>query len=493
MAEPNWLGLGDPEALEGLPLPASPVTASGQDPDEVREQMMAQKALRMGNSSLAGGVSPLNLPAAPAAAPAGPVSTPASNVEPPGFNADVARQSMSGQLEAGRRLAATGDQMTADPNIARLEQARMADEAAAPNASDYKPGFGTRLLRGLKGAALGLAEGGVFGMGAGALDPALVRGGTAYGAPTDAYDTALAANKQKVAADTESLANAQSNFKTAQELRAAQEKADQESGEAFKGAGSTATGQEGEERQTAELPIRQEEAEINKQKVFNEGPEGKLKITQGEIDQRTKLADQQRMPPGFMRTRYILTGEMQPGREPTADEIAVNRILGTWTKTHGGQGPQTVQDWQSIYSAAKGGTGAGGGQADKNLRELASLSEKHLKTLEDQKKAKGYVLLDDKEKAALDQQITDAQQTYDGYRQQLAPPAATAVPAPVAAPGAPPAVRGGGNPPPPPPAPGDMVRMKLPPGPDGRVRYARIPKANVASAKKLGAVEAPGR
>src|SRR5215472_7968815 len=35
-------GLGDPEVFAGLPLPGSPVTASGEDPDEVRARMLGQ-------------------------------------------------------------------------------------------------------------------------------------------------------------------------------------------------------------------------------------------------------------------------------------------------------------------------------------------------------------------------------------------------------------------------------------------------------------------
>jgi len=258
----DWNTLGDPSQFQGLPFPASPITASGEDPDEVRERLAAQA--QMGNGH-AGSV----VPGTPTATPVQQVQPKLPNVESPGFNADTARQSMTGQLASGRDLTRTADQMQPDPQIAELEQKKMQDEAATPNAANYKPGFGTRLLRGLKGAGLGLAEGGIFGMGVGAIDPGLVRGGTSYGDPTDAYDAALNKNKQLVAQDTESLSNAQANFKQAQELREKQLGGYKDSGEAFRGAGTTATTQEENETKGAQLPIDQEKADTERDKANN--------------------------------------------------------------------------------------------------------------------------------------------------------------------------------------------------------------------------------
>lgn len=515
----DWSNLGDTSVFQGLPLPASPVTSSGEDPDELRE-MMAQRAAQQGTQMGArmAQQNPIARAAPPTQAqPAQPAQGgPATENEPPGFNADIARQAMTGEIASGRNLTDTAGQMQPDPAIAQLEQKKMADEAAAPNAANYKPGFGTRVLRGLKGAALGAAQGGIFGAATGALDPGLVAGGRAYSAPTDAYDVALGKNKQLVASDTESLQNAQNSFQEAQKLREAREKAYTEGDTAFKGAGTTATTQEGEESKAAQLPIDKEKADTEQQKVFNEGPDGKLKISQGEIDQRTRLADQMKMAPGFMRTRYILTGEVQPGREPTAEEIAVNRILGTWKTTHGGQGPQSVQDWQGIYAAAKGGTGAGGADNGKDLREAAGLASKRVKDLTDLMGSKGAVLWDANEKAQHQRDLDDAKNELATLQAQLIQPAGGAGGA-----AQPPAGAGAGPQGGPPTqigpentfspdgrfysmgggwvkATGDdgKVRMRVPnPANPKEVRYARFTPDKAAAAAKMGATFAgmPGQ
>jgi hypothetical protein len=424
----NW-NLGDPSVFQGLPMPASPVSSSGQDPDELRE-MMAARAAQQGTQlgarmaqqnpvmqkSAAGSQPPVPA-SAQAAGAMGGAGGPATEFEPAGVNADAARQAMMGELSSGRKLDDTADQMQPDPAIAQLQQKKVADEAAAPNPSDYKPGIGTRVLRGLKGAALGLAEHGLPGAAVGAISPSLVAGGTAYGAPTDAYDVALNKNKQQVTGDTEALTNATTNFKQAQDLRAAREKALTEGDTAYKGAGTTATAQEGQENDATKNAT-------DAQRVFNEGPGGKLELNQGQIDQRTRQADNMKMPPGYMRTRFILTGDMQPGREPTADEVAVNQILGTYRQQHGGKGPQTVSDWQEVYAAAKGGTAANAGGNGAGGGSGAGLTgESYLATLPPATAATVRAIGEGREappnagnrSAAAQQLLAAVNQAYPGY------------------------------------------------------------------------------
>lgn len=517
--------LGSPEAYEGLPLPGSPVTSSGEDPDELRERLAAQAAQQQAaaarvNPGARPGEPPdpvlkvrpaAPAPAAPSAVAAGQLGgagrqpspaapspamapTPAGTMEPAGYNADVARQAMSGQLEAGKRLNAIADQTQVDPQIAALQQKELADQAAAPNpqAAEYRPGFGTRVLRGLRATGMGLAEHGIFGAGLGALDPAAV-GATAYGAPNDAYDVAAAKSKAMQGQDAEQLANAQSNFKLAQDLRAAQEKATQEGGEAYKGAGSTATGQEGEEEKLQHLPIDQENADTEKLKASYADPDNKLKVSQAEVDQRTKTADSMHMT-GYLRNRYILTGEIQPAREATAEEVAVNRLTQAFRAEHGGQSPKTVADWQGIYAAAKGGGEAKPGD-DKNLREAVSLAEKRVKDATALMGSKGAMLWSPEEKTAHQAELDQAKQEFDTLNQQL-----------LGGSGA----QGGG-------APGSqpkpqtsqfspdgtqvMVdgRWRTSTGPDGKVRmklpdgrFARFPAGKAPQAAQLGATFAGG-
>jgi hypothetical protein len=394
-------------------------------------------------------------------------------------------QSLVREQGAGDKLMSTGNAMVDDPRVTALEQQKLKDEGAAPNPGDYKPGFGTRLLRGLKGFGLGAAEGGIFGAAAGAIDPALVKGGTAYGAPTDAYDVALAKNKQQVASDASQLETASADFKRAQDLRTAQEKAFEEGGQAFGRTVTGATGQQDANTKVAQLPIDKEKADAELQKAKNEDPATKLNLTQEQVNARTRFADAQRIPQGALRTRYILTGEIQPGREATADEIAVNRIAQTFTKEHGTP-PKTVADWQGIYAAAKGGTAANNPAAqDKNLGRAASLAERYVKELSDQKKSPTYILMTAPEKAAFDDKLDQATQEYQTYQRELveasAPGAGAGTPA--AAPAAAP-----------PPSPGQpnnaqaTIRMYVP-QPGGGRRIARFTPAGAAQAKELGAVE----
>jgi hypothetical protein len=379
MADDIRSNLGDPDNFAGLPWPASPVSSAGEDPDEARllmggatapqtQEQAADRLMRQYGGSSGAAASPVLKPQASAVASPAPAAAPvtsplrvgasaASSEAPPAdWTSDDARQGTGMQLEAGRHLMQTGEAMQPDGSIPRMQQQVASDEAGAPNAQDYKPGFGTRLLRGLKGAALGAAEGGVFGAAAGALDPALVRGGTGYRAPTDAYDIALDANKKKTAADQQGLQNAMGNFKTAQDLRASQQTAFSDAAKAGAGAASGATNAADAVTKAAQLPIDQEKADADAQKALNVSQDGKLKTTQAEIDQRTRFADQQRMPPGANRTRYILTGAIEgaPTRAASEAEDNLNRLVTAFRHDHNGQGPATVGDWQGLIQAARG-------------------------------------------------------------------------------------------------------------------------------------------
>ncbi|HET9785136.1 MAG TPA: hypothetical protein VFP94_09305, partial [Terriglobales bacterium] len=419
MADDIRSNLGDPDNFAGLPWPASPVSSSGQDPDEVRLLMggvtapetQAQASDRLlrqygGGSSTAPSAvlkPQTSAVATPApAAPAPPTNAPAASVTssqapPANWTSDDAQQGTGMQLEAGRHLMQAGEAMQPDASIPRLQQQVASDAAAAPNPQNYKPGFGTRLLRGLKGVGLGAAEGGIFGAAAGALDPALVRGGTGYSAPTDAYDIALNANKRQTAADQQSLQNALDNFKQAQALRTGQETAYGDAAKAGAGAATGATNAANAATKEAELPIDKEKADADAQKALNLSEDGKLKTTQAQIDQRTRLADQMRMPPGFNRTRYILTGEIQAAatRAASEAEINLNRLVGAFRHDHNGQGPATVADWQGLIQAARGGQPRADTQADTNLRTATRMAQQQVATLEKLMASKDALLWDD--------------------------------------------------------------------------------------------------
>ncbi len=567
MAQPGISSnLGDPDNFEGLPYAGSPVTAAGLDPDEVRMMMAggggadqltqriqaAQQRtppLQMKPDTTA---MPTPAPASPyqgagrqtvgvTGAPGGVASAPAPRMpapetQPAGWTSDTAQQGAGMQLQAGEKLLDTARAMQADPEIPRLQEQVVADQAATPNPRDYKPGWGTRILRGLKGAALGAATGGIFGAAAGALDPALVRGGTAYGAPTDAYDTALDANRRQTEQDQQRLADAAANFKQAQDMRVAQETALKDASAAGKGAGETATGLSTANTKAAEVPIDQQKADAETQKAFNVSAEGKVQATQAEIDQRTKFADQAGMPQGFRRWRYILTGQMQEQaqRAPSPEETNLNTLVAAFRGEHGGQGPKTVADWQGLIQAARGTeprAGGGGEKADAIVSKAVADKDAFLSQWERQKdgywtkrgtmyaggglaKNPADVMTGQQMQARLDKFRTDANvrlaplgvtmdqggnvvsaaaaqappvQPGDGQAGRVnatsAPASGQRVnqPAPAAAAAAAQGARQG-QPPRFNPGPDGMVRMKLP---DGRI--AKFPAKNAAQAWSLGA------
>lgn len=411
MADDLRSNLGDIDQFNGLPWPASPVTASGQDPDEVRllmggvaapetQQQASDAVLRSIGAGAPARPSAIVKPSTSAVASPAPASPPtaagpatvgstgaaggpatlpsvtSNEAQPKNWTSDNAQQGMSQELEAGRRLMEVGSAMQQDPGIAKLEGQVESDAAAAPNPQNYKPGFGTRLLRGLKAVGLGLAEGGLRGALAGGIDPGLVRGGTPYSAPTDAYDIALNANKRQTAQDQLKLSDALTNFKQAQDLRTGQEKAYTDAGNMGKGAATGATDQMNAQTRAAQVPIDQEKADADRQKAFDLSPQGKLKATQAEIEQRTKFAEQMGMPQGIGRIRYILTGQIQAPHQATAEEMNVAHVVEAFRRAHNGQGPQTVADWQGVLDAARGGRGTrGAGMSDPDARASAIVAD----------------------------------------------------------------------------------------------------------------------
>ena len=82
------------------------------------------------------------------------------------------------------------------------------------DASQYKPTLKRKILRGLAGAGLGFAKGGIVGAGVGAADPDLV-GAPGYGDPTSGYYTAEDKRKQGLAETEKELAAAGETGKTA--------------------------------------------------------------------------------------------------------------------------------------------------------------------------------------------------------------------------------------------------------------------------------------
>jgi hypothetical protein len=419
---PLSLSLDDPELMKSLGMPASPITGSGQDPDEMRAMMpsrpsqpsSAQAAAAMGG----GGATP---PMPASQAPTDPN--------------DIAKQAMTQQLSAGNKLMATGDEMQDDPAITASQQRLAADRAAMPNASDpqYKPSFGTRVLRGLRGAGLGLAEHGIFGAGLGAIDPGLIPGGKAYGAPNDAYDAAQGAQEKKIADDTQSQTDLLANFKRSQDLLKSREGAYNEGGQTFDKTASAANTAADLPNKTTTAQSDLIKAQADAAKVALETPEAKDAAQRALIAQRTNQAnmDPTLKKPGYLRSRFILTGEFQPSHDLNAADVEqseVTKLTAAWQQQHPGQKPG-FEDLQKIYQSVRGSGAAGAGAQDRDLRSAMGTAERHLATLERIKGGQMYSMIEGPEKEKFDNDYATAQQEYQDLQTRVAqgpnPPSAS--------------------------------------------------------------------
>lgn len=232
----------------------SPFDAIDIDPDEARlDQHGAMAKLQEGGGPATGGApyeeAQNNVPRRPglsengnelpaglksrATSLPGPVETPAtatevaqdSQVAPEKTARDYAMQAMAGMAENQRGAGDAVKQLAAQPSLASTIQP-LQDKLSAPSMqplnprqagynptqpqgpgnmpgqTNYRPGVGSRVLRGLEGAARGIAEGGVVGGAAGAIDPRAV-GGAGYRDPNADFtrDTNVQGWRQKQITD----------------------------------------------------------------------------------------------------------------------------------------------------------------------------------------------------------------------------------------------------------------------------------------------------
>lgn len=141
-----------------------------------------------------------------------------STVSPSGGNgskfSDMAR-SMLGQKTQALQ-AAQG--IPNAPDVGGLESQRVAATAATPdpNASQFRPGLGRRIARGVEGVGLGLAEGGLRGAIAGGIAPQTT-GLAGYQDPNSAFYRAKQANDQTVGGLDQQIKAAQDTQKDVNE------------------------------------------------------------------------------------------------------------------------------------------------------------------------------------------------------------------------------------------------------------------------------------
>jgi hypothetical protein len=422
-------GLDDPKAMDGLPLMASPLTANGEDPDEaalkyfsrqpqpamgpVQRMQQAVASVPPPSVRMAGATGGAG--AALRAAPAPPTTLPPTRPQPDPYQ-DVDQKALQSEFDMGNQMATTAQQEGQVPDqIKQLEDKSLADAQNKPNPADYKPSFGAKVLRGLRGFGVGALTGGIPGALVGAIEPQDIYGGKAYSAPTDAYDTALRSQQDKVTGNAQSLQNAKDDWARVQDAMKAREAGLTDAGTRMGAVVTGSTDAQKAAADTARIPIDQENADTEKQKAFNLSPEGKLKASQAEIDQRTQYANNQKMPPGYIRNRYILTGEFQPAHDPSAAEIELSGAERAFRQEHG-RGPQTLAEWQQITTGMHSDGGSKGSDAD--LRAASRQAGQRLKDLQDDFDRNSALWTDDQKKDA-QQKLDAAKQDYDDLQSKL--------------------------------------------------------------------------
>lgn len=243
----------DYDELQDLIPSLSPATTAGADPDDIlssgnpQAYMASMRAgqpfvsQNMGSAPSPGDASMLaaavpsgtppadNAPNPPSETPSGPQAVP-GNVTQTGRSpwsplAVNAYQKATSSLDDATKLANDPNQ----PNVNAIQAARTAAASPQsatnptgapvmtdPNHPEYKPSIGRRILRGVVGAGVGLAGGGIRGALLGALEPQATTG-VGYKSPTRAFSIAAQQNAGRLANLDEQLKQADTQAKTGDE------------------------------------------------------------------------------------------------------------------------------------------------------------------------------------------------------------------------------------------------------------------------------------
>jgi hypothetical protein len=222
-----------------------------------------------------------------------------------------------------------------------------ADGKPLPN---FQASMGRRILRGLRGAGVGLALHGIPGALYGAISPGAEPGGKAYGAPNEKYDQAEADRTATLAYDEAARPAMTESLKSAIERRKFQ---------------ATELNKSAEERNKGASEL-------------NSTPEAKGAAAGSEQTAKdaAMFADRQQLWPTVAnlvpaaqrdaaQAHYLLTGEMpKPGeqRQATAEEINVARGVALKEKEKGGK--LNYEEYMGVVRDASGRAGGGGQNED---------------------------------------------------------------------------------------------------------------------------------
>jgi hypothetical protein len=220
-----------------------------------------------------------------------------------------------------------------------------------------KASTGSKIWRGVRGGLVGALTGGIPGAVVGALEPQDIAGGKAYSAPSGAYTKAEERRGEELAATDKSASDALANWK--EQVDAAGKQASEFRANAGLGKDLTtgSTGMQNAATEAANAATRAKEEADTQTRLNNETPQAKAALTKAEFDQRiSEVANMPNLSP-LQRTLYILNGKVPDPDQPNEAEFnaaAAARALTVFKMQHGGQGPQTLDDFNSIQAAARG-------------------------------------------------------------------------------------------------------------------------------------------
>lgn len=378
-------GLTDQDELSQFPSAANPLTALGIDPDLARANPDMLTALTPGGAPMPEPAKAIPGPIASTptgAAPAAPSASAKEAGELGGAAVAPAPMSATDYATAGlgtlNRNATLADQAaeaipTASPEAERLAAQRqklatptpLYDPATGKMLSstttvdgqtiDPRASRGRKIWRGVRGGLVGLLTGGIPGAVVGALEPQDIRGGEAYGAPNATYEHAEQQRVGELNANDAAQKSALDNWKQAVEAQKAR-------AGLYKDAGDMGKEEATQANILADLPNKTTQAQADKERADNETPDAKGRaaaaMEQSKINTRRNDPIAQSLPKGYIRNRYILTGEMQPAHEATAEERNVAALESAWRTANPGK-KMAETDLAQIYREAAGAKESG--------------------------------------------------------------------------------------------------------------------------------------
>lgn len=390
MANEYKTGLDDQDELSQFPSASSPLTAMGIDPDEVAKNPDTLNKLS--------GVYPLayNAPKqtespdkqqAGMAGGAGATPTTDPTETPESYGVEglgMLKKNLESATEAANEVPTKEPDKIAQLTTEREKLAKPAQRfdpttgKQLTQTQEYDPdkgqmvtinpkeGTGGKVWRGIRGGLQGLAIGGIPGAVTGALSPEKV-GGTAYSAPSKAYQKGEERREQALGATDEELKQARESWKQA--VDASKAKAGEYRSNAAIGKDITtgATGLINAENKPA--------------------PEDKAQLSQKLWEQRRQqLTDPSlaKLSP-LQKALYMANGKVPDPREPNeADVQAANmaRALTIWKGSHGGKSPATVEEFNEVMQSAKGELGKGKAAGQPTPQQSKAISDKKAAAIE---------------------------------------------------------------------------------------------------------------